>query len=61
MQSFTYDELTPRAQDMALERYHEEQIFQEFLAEYEEATEEDLRDYMASLPWRFTEHGERVA
>lgn len=46
---------------MALERYHEEQIFQEFLTEYEEATEEDLRDYMASLPWRYTEHGERVA
>ena len=68
MQTYKYDELDKRGQDYVVQRYGDDQIVQEYIAElldFEEAGT-DKKDISPatvfdSLGWRFNEHGEWIA
>lgn len=57
MTSYAFHELTPRAQDLAIDRYISDPIIHEI----QRWQGLGIYDTLLNLDWRFTEHGERVA
>lgn len=68
MNTYTFAELTRRAQENAISAYYSDPIVLELVNKRQDELtaqgSEDVylvEDALDSLPWRFTEHGERVA
>lgn len=73
MTSYTFDELTRRAQANAISSYYSDPAVLDLINRNRRQNErvaegsEDVylvyltEDALSLLPWRFTEHGERVA
>ena len=69
MQTYQFHELSERAQDVAMERYHEDQAITEWIAEWEEKNKakrgfsewEAMKRCAILCGWLFNEHGERIA
>ncbi len=57
MNSYWFHELTPRAQELATERYISDPIIREI----QRWQGLGIYDTLLNSDWRFTEHGERVA
>jgi len=64
MRTFTYEELSERAQEAVIGRYALDADYQEFVDEMAKINPEDLPmvdDWARERNIRFNEHGERIA
>lgn len=64
MQTFTFDELSERAQSNAVNLYYADADYQDFVQEMHEKYPEEIMmvsDWARERGVRFNEHGERIA